>query len=216
MAIIGNKIFTDGDIPNAAQLNLVYDNLQAGTVNADNTDRQWANREHLDLTAKLNRLDFFNYTSVTTFSTSSTTEVIMEPGGTKIRVQPNYTPSNDFVLRVQCDGTVTEPIQTVLGASTSNALDDLYQFIIQVESSIGTENIAYANYSFGKLAYATTDGAPAAWPDPLWYRNWNVSAIKAYPAGTQIIRINVFVKVGNGANTLVTGFAKVFTQIMEG
>ncbi len=215
MGIVNNRQTVEGDTPTASDLNQVYDELQSSTVEAINTDRQWAGREHLDQTSRLNDFEYFSYVSPTTFSTTSTVETQMMPGGTRIRVLPNYTPTNDFILRVQCDGTVNEPEQTVYGASTSDPIKDLYQFIIKVTTNTGTENIAYANYSFSKLAYATTDGAPAAFPREIWYRNFNISAIKAYPAGTEIQEVAIWCKVGDGANTLNTGYAKVFTHIME-
>ena len=215
MGIVNNKQQVAGAKPLASELNEVYDQLALANVDAINTDREWAGREHLDQTSRLNDFEYFSYVSPTTFSTTSFTEVQMMPGGTRIRVQPNYTPTNDFILRVQCDGTIDRPEQTVFGASTANPLDDLYQFIIKVTTNTGTENIAYANYSFSKLAYATTAGAPAAFPREIWYRNFNISAIKAYPAGTTIQEVAIWCKVGNTGNTLNIGYAKVFTHIME-
>jgi hypothetical protein len=216
MSIIFNTpTFVPGSSPNATELNAPYNNLASTNLDGDNTDKQWATRDHLNPLQPVNNLKYFSYVGATVFTTTSTTEVLLAPGGTAIRVSPNYTSANDFVLRIQANGTVNEPLQTVFGASTSDPVDDLYQFIIKVTTNTGSSNIAYANYSFSKLAYATTAGAPAIWPDPLWYRNWNISAIKSYPAGTQIQKVEIFVKVGDAGNTLSVGYSNIMSHIME-
>lgn len=213
--ILNTQTFLAGSAPTAAELNAPYDSLTTTNLDGQNTDKQWATKDHLNPSTQINRLKYFSYVGATVFTTTSTTEVLLAPGGTPIRVSPAYTSTNDFVLRIQANGTVDEPIQTVLGASTSDPVDDLYQFIIKVTTNTGSSNIAYANYSFGKLAYATTDGAPVIWPDPLWYRNWNISAIKSYPAGTEIQKVEIFVKVGDAGNTLSVGYSNIMSHIME-
>ena len=222
MSIIKNKHFPEGAVPNAADLNAVYDTLATDSVQAINTAKKWATRDHLNPAAtKLNHIWWDDYPEGgTIFSTNSATLVtITNDPGQPTEVLPNYTAQNVILLRVLATGNVTDNIITTFGdGGGGQTYFDLYQFVIKVTyNTVSTTEMCYGNYSFTNLAGVRITNPPAVnfLNKPINWRNFSIGGIRTFPAGTVINKVELQCKVGNTGNTLKIGRNNLSVIIAE-
>ena len=222
MAIIKNKHFEEGVAPLAADLNAVYDTLATDSVQAINTAKKWAIRDHLNPAAtKLNHIWWDDYPEGgTIFSTNSATLVtITNDPGQPTEVLPNYTAQNVILLRVLATGNVTDNIIATFGdGGGGQSYFDLYQFSIKVTyNTTLTTEMCYGNYSFTSLAGVRITNPPAVnfLNKPINWRNFSIGGIRTFPAGTVINKVELQCKVGNTGNTLKIGRNNLSVIIAE-
>lgn len=213
MGIITKKHFVGGDTPTATELNKPYDDLASDNVTEENTADRWINREIVyEAGVQPNELYWTSYVAGATMTTSSTTEVVVNNGGNR-SIALNYTATNDIILRATADGVMqTADIENW----TTNSWYNLYQFSIWVVTNGGTKTrLTYGNYSLTKMAHALYGGPPAVTQQPIQWRNFQLGGFLSFPAGTLVDRVELLVKVGNGANSITIGRSNLSVVIAE-
>jgi hypothetical protein len=217
MSTVNGKPFSGGDTPAASELNQPYDDVASSVVDGVNTGKEWVTRGHLNDSGTVFSKTFYDYYDGTTvFTTSSTSPVIIDNTGANPRtINTNYTAENDVLVRVQADGIVGElTCETPFSTATSN----LYQFDVLITyNTSSTMRICYGNYTF--KSYALNPTAPTTalsakiWP--MYWRNWAITGIATFPAGTVINSVSLRCKVGDAANVLNVERNNLFVLIAE-
>lgn len=214
MSIIGKTHYTAGEVPTAAELNQPLDTLATDFVEAVNTADKWANREYiLETGVEPNQTYFTGYNgNPTKMVTSSTVEVVVNNGGNRV-INTNYTATNQVIVRATADGVV-ESLR--YEDWWTNSWYNLYQFSIWVTTNGGTKTrLTYGNYSFVKMAHVLTYGRPAVTQKTIGFRNFQIGGCLTFPKATVIDKVELLVKVGNGANQITIGRSNLTVVIAE-
>lgn len=217
MGKIIKKMFVAGDTADAALLNDPYDSLATEFIEADNTSKKWANRDFINEGGgRLNNLYHDYNNGFVPFSTNSTTLVTISNGGDLREVNPNYTCQNDVVVRLCANGLTGIPLLEALDYTGGNPQNNQYQIAFKITyDTTSTKIISYGNYSWTAYAAACDNGFPSATAKPINYRNFGLSILEPFPAGTIINKVELQAKVGNAANTLNILRNNLFVVIAE-
>ena len=150
------------------------------------------------------------------FTTSSTTLTTISNGGDLREVNPNYTCQNDVVVRLCANGLTGIPRVEVKDFTGGNPQYNQYQIAFKITyNGASTKIISYGNYSWFAYAAACDFGAPAASPKSINYRNFGLSILEPFPAGTIINKVELQAKVGDAANELTILRNNLFVVIAE-
>lgn len=213
MSIVGNQYFEAGQKPNASELNAVYDAIDTDTLNADNLDVEWANREHFDpiVSEKLNRIFTFDYDGTLNWTTTSEAWTTIENVvGTPSRIQPNYICRGKALVRVHATGLVSDlRLNPRDGDGTSAQINyntyafELYMTITRSGKS-GLISLANCTYSFTPKAALTssTPSYTSGLSSPINYRSFGFSGVAVLQANDVIDSIVLRACVGHAGNTL--------------
>ena len=163
MGKVNGKHFKEGDAPTATELNEVYVAVENMDIDGENTDANWATREHFDRDVSseepMNRL--FNFqrfeTSASYVCTSETWQTISMNGGEQAYIDIDKQAVNTSLLRVHWDLLVGELSFTDPGNSVQAGFD--YAFRIKVTTTLGTKYLAPGIYSFSNRSIETDSSA---------------------------------------------------------
>jgi hypothetical protein len=157
MPIVDKQVFEAGDIPTAAELNEVYDDLAAASasIDSDNTAAGWLTHKHLDDPSSLkpvNKLYAYQNAESTAVAYTSTSWTEVEDSlGAICEVDLNYLPNESEIIRIHISGLV----------SVNTVVKD-YDF---VGTDLGKPNY----YAFRiKLTYSDSGGADQYYYPGYW------------------------------------------------
>lgn len=211
MSIVGNQYFEAGQKPTASELNAVYDAIDTDTLDADNLDVEWANREHFDPTVsdKLNRIFTFDYDGTVNWTTTSETWTTIENvGGTPSRILPNYICRGKALIRVHASGLISNlRLEGDDGNGTSAQINyNTYAFRLYIglngSTTPTTIDIANCTYSFTPKAALTSFNTYGSLSDPINYRSFSFSGVAVLQANDVIDSIVLQACVGHAGNEL--------------
>jgi len=169
MSTVEKQVFEPGDIPTAAELNEVYDDLATASANIDseNTGAGWLTHKHLDDPASLRPINkIFSYQNDDATSVAYTSESYVEvedSSGNPCEVTLGYLPEESEMIRIHISGLV----------SLNDVVED-YDF---VGTDVGKPNY----YAFRiKLTYSDSGGADAYIYPGYWGYSFTTNGLHRY------------------------------------
>jgi hypothetical protein len=193
----------EGDIPNATDLNQVFTEVEAMTIDDTNTRDNWATTKNFQTNVgsyvPMNEVFRLNQTAGTWTTTSTT---FVDVFSTSLAINIPLESDAPKCVRVSWDALIGDNIlvDDSGGAGDNNRENNLYAFRVKVTLSNGTSDyIAPGVYSFSGRAFPTPYGGLT--PGPI---NWRSCAGSDFVITNNVGINNVYLqaKVGNSANTL--------------
>lgn len=195
--------FREGDTPTAAQLNKPYDDLATETITEANTKPNWATRAHFnqDANASLaNKVFFYNNDTSTGATTTSTSYVLVNAGGSNSDLVINTAIDQGELVRVQTSGILGDVLIVDDGDGTNatasyNCIGLRLRITFNTGGGSTTETLAECGYSFTSRARLTNDSTGL--DSALWWRNFMFSGVwRAAADNTTIEKVVLEFKVG--------------------
>jgi hypothetical protein len=227
MATIQSKTyFVNGGVPTAAQLNAPYDDLQASTINSENTATGWATWKHLVTpgTSATTCNDVYEYSNPTTTQTNynNTSYAAVAQGGNNCRVTLGFTPLAFEGIRFHGSLLVgTLDVATDYDYVAPNGKPNFYAFRIVVNTTFGgvtsDKVVGEWGYSFTTKTYGplSSGGGFTVLAGPIQWQTGQFSAM--YWPNNDATTFNyaeLQVKVQNNTNTV--GITRHAIQVIRG
>lgn len=219
MSTVEKTYFEAEDVPTAAELNKVYDDLATASASLDDTNMAagWATYAHLYDPASnkpFNRLYDYQNDGVipVDYNNDLTWDVVVDSVGNKCEVDLNYFPNNKEIIRLHMSGlggeheVVTD--YDFVGADLGKPGYYAFRIVIEYQDSGGgtQELIAgYWGYSFTTNGLNRYDTSPAQSGPSINWQTFQASTLVKY-LGTTGVReykkAKLEVRLFDGANTL--------------
>jgi hypothetical protein len=207
MGRIGNQYFSGGQIPNASELNAVYDSVAGDTVEDVNLDTEWANRQHFSPSNSITSLYTYDYDGSVAFTVSSTSFVTINNTGTPSKVLPNYIAHSNVLVRVHASGMVaatslnTDDGNGQTGQTNYNTY--AFQLLMSINGSTSPSTISLANCTYSITGKAQVTNVTSTGTQlNIDYRSFAFSGLAYVSAGTVIDAVELQALVGLTGNTI--------------
>jgi len=213
MGQIGNFYFEGGYKPEAAELNEVYDNVAADTLQDFNLSSDFANRMFLDTdltTDRINIVGFYDYNSSTQYTLASTSFTTINPGGsTPAEISVGYTCRAECIIRVHASGVMAEHTYVNRTVDYSSINKAMYGFKVIVKRDGGASvdiRVASCVYSINRTTYNPSTGGAGGFPTeagkPINWTSFAMSGIAILPQGTVVDKVQLQGAIGDTGNTV--------------
>lgn len=193
MSQLIKEIFIEGETVDINQLNKINSDLQADSIDDENTAPDWITLKHLDTSNEINSLyEYSNDTEITTTYFNGSYQTISE-GGTDCEITDALVVSANDVIRIQACGMIS----TLSLSTYDDGPHNYFAFRILINNSI---TAGECGYSFTPRALISHESGSSL--DILQWRTFQFSHIYMPTVATVITSIKLQIKVNDVLNTV--------------